>query len=104
LMEMNDIVAPDLEKKFGVTTFRNTEMALLLTGLVCLSQRAEIDSVVVADLSGGLGKVADLSGALASIRSSLLSRAKRARETHELKQLFGIAAGAGDSRKISPLG
>ncbi|EOA81675.1 uncharacterized protein SETTUDRAFT_174338 [Exserohilum turcica Et28A] len=79
LMSENDMVAEGIEK-LGVRTYSQKEMAF---NIVCLmSEQVKslcIDSPLVADLSGGMGEIADLQRATTDIRASISQQSEERR-------------------------
>jgi fatty acid synthase subunit alpha len=79
LMSDNDVVAEGIEE-LGVRTYSQTEMAY---NIVCLlSEDIKslcIDSPLVADLSGGMGEIADLQQATTDIRNSIVKQSEERR-------------------------
>ena len=84
LMEMNNIVAPDLESNLKIKTFSQSEMAFLLTLLYTYQSQRNSEAVLLADLTGGLGNSGELNQELSNIRSKLLKEAAAIRNKNSL--------------------
>ncbi len=73
LMELNDIVAPELEETTDCKTFHRKEIALLLLSLIEWSS-IHNSGAVVANLSGKLDQIRDLKIRLTKIRHKILAK------------------------------
>ncbi|MDA0136568.1 DUF1729 domain-containing protein [Solirubrobacter sp. CPCC 204708] len=80
LMRGNDAIAPLVEERLNVRTFATDEMAWLLTGLLVTNRAGAID------LTGGLGAIDDLRGALQPLADELRDRSARAARAHTLRR------------------
>ena len=79
LMSDNDIVAEGIEN-LGVRTYSQTEMAHNIVCLLSADIKSLcIDSPLVADLSGGMGEIADLQQATNDIRTSIVKQSEKLR-------------------------
>jgi fatty acid synthase subunit alpha len=71
LMNLNDIVAEDIEK-LGARTFSRKEMAYMIVALLTDHVRSQCeDQPLLADLNGGLGEIEDLSYMLRGVRANI---------------------------------
>lgn len=78
LMGMNDAIAGPVQERLGVTTFTAPEMARLLLDA---SERAPCE----VDLTGGLGAIEDLRGAIAPLADELRAEAETAAAADALR-------------------
>lgn len=94
LMADNDGVAQGVEA-LGVRTFSSSEMATSIATLMGGSINAECQLVpLMADLSGGMGKIRDLAKAMTTIRRSLRNSADTQRAVaREKSRDAAVAAG-----------
>jgi 3-oxoacyl-(acyl-carrier-protein) synthase len=80
LMNVNNAIAPGLEARAGVRTFSAAEMGLLLGALCADPLRAlAAEAPLVADLTGGMAAVRDLSGVARRLRAGITAEVTRAR-------------------------
>ncbi len=72
LMDANDPVAAALEEETGARTFSSAEMGLVLAGLCTDDLRAAASKTPLrADLTGGIGRIANLRATVDRIRSRI---------------------------------
>ncbi|KAF9873687.1 hypothetical protein CkaCkLH20_08797 [Colletotrichum karsti] len=104
LMDENDVVAQGVES-MGVRTFSKEQMAALVASLLGGRMNAACQSIpIVADFSGGMGKVADLRDKLTSIRRDLRAEAEIQRAIREEEKRDAATVGQKDtSRGQEPL-
>jgi fatty acid synthase len=101
LMAHNDALAPQLEAATGIKTFSQDEMGQLLAELLDTPTRLQaLAAPVVADLTGGFAKVADLKGAVDRIREALAHAEKTDRAVGALSDAERVLL-AGESRADS---
>ncbi len=86
LMNVNDAIAPGLEEAAGVRTFSAPEMGLLLGACCTDGVRAlAAKEPLVADLTGGMDRVRDLSSIARTLRSDLTKQVAHAKRLHQLR-------------------